>query len=418
MPLTQSTVQTTAALRRFNRKSVLTEICLQSKVSRTGLVAATGLTNAGVSRIIRELITAGLVKEGSQLPRLGLPGRKETELSISSSVAHIIGVSLHVDSRQIVLANTLGEIKDQVDLDVELSEPPDLVVARIGDLVVELITRNNLQKQQVIGIALALAGKIDPLRGVLKESRIYQWKDLAIRDLLRAKVKIPVAIENLNNVINFAESYFGQSQGCDNVLTFRVGTGYVGASLMLDGKLVRTRNSAAGLIHHVPMNASELACECGQRGCINTVSSGFGILAHYNRQKYVAFTPGDSIENNEQIIAILDAAEKGDPRACKILRHGGEVLGQYAAQLTSAIYPEAIVIAGKIGRSTSYMEGFDAAWNRYAAQENQAAVQVFRSSKSVIEATVQFAIHRFLLSMDLDLEPLKAVFNAPDQKVA
>lgn len=143
-----------------------------------------------------------------------------------------------MDSRSIVLADVRGVIKDSVSLDIPFSEPPERVIHRIGDLVLELIERNNLQIDQVIGIALALAGKIDPLNGILMESRIYQWKNLPIRNLLSASVGIAVAIENLNNVINLAESYVGQSQGYDNILTLRVGTGYVAASLMLDGRLV------------------------------------------------------------------------------------------------------------------------------------------------------------------------------------
>ena len=115
--MTESSIQTTAAIRKFNRKAILSAIYLRSSVSRAGLVALTGLTNSGVSRITRELIEVGLVEEGSQLSRRSVPGRKETELSISGTVAHIIGISLHVDSRQIVLANALGEIKDQVNLD-------------------------------------------------------------------------------------------------------------------------------------------------------------------------------------------------------------------------------------------------------------------------------------------------------------
>ncbi len=416
--MTESSIQTTAALRKFNRKAILSEIYLRSSVSRTGLVAATGLTNTGVSRITRELIEVGLVEEGSQLPRRGVPGRKETELSISGAVAHLIGISLHVDSQQIVLANALGEIKDRVNLDLSFSEPPDRVIARIVSLVLELIARNHLRKRQVIGIALALAGKIDPSQGILKDSRIYQWQNLPIRDLLRAEVGIPVAIENLNNVINLAESYFGQSQHCDNILAFRVGTGYVGGSLMLDGKLVRGRNSAAGLIHHVPMNASSLSCECGRRGCINTVSSGFGILAQYKNQKHVSFTPGDALQNTEEITAIIEAAAEGERKARRIMIQGGEWLGQYAAQLAEAVCPEAIVIAGKIGRSPHYWNGFNAAWKQYASRDNCEAVEIIRSSKPLIEETVQFAIDRFLLSMDLDLEPLKAVVDADEQKLA
>ena len=411
-------IQTTAAVRRLNRKHVLSEIYRQGPVSRTGLVASTGLTGTGISRITRELVEAGLVEEGSQLPRHGLPGRRETELVISGAVAHVVGISLHVDSRSIVLADVLGVVKDRANLDIELSEPPERVIDRIGDLVLELIERNNLPEQSIIGIALALAGKIQPLMGMLVESRVYQWKNLPVRDLLHARTGLPVAIENLNNVINLAESQFGQSQGHENVLTIRVGTGYVGASLMLDGRLVRGRRSAAGLIHHAPVNANDILCECGRRGCLNAVSSGFGILARRADHKRVSFMPGDPPDGNEQIAAILEDAENGDSLSSELLRDGGWALGLYVAQLAEAISPDAIVLAGKVGRSRHYMDGFLKAWNRYASSENKACVEIIRSFKSVIEATVDFAIDRFLLSTDLEVEPLKKIANSAGDRVA
>ena len=329
-----------------------------------------------------------------------------------------VGISLHVDSRSIVLADVLGTIKDQGNLDISFSEPPDRVIGRIGELALELIERNDLKKEQIIGIALALAGKIDPHKGILKESRIYQWENLPIRDLLYAKVGVPVAIENLNNVINLAESYFGKSQNYDNILTIRVGTGYVGASLMIDGRLVRGRNSAAGLIHHVPMNATDIACECGRRGCLNTIASGFGVLARMQKRKHVKFTHNNLIENNAQIVNILHLADTGEARSKRILREGGEALGIYVAQLSEAICPEAVIIAGKIGRSRAYMDGFAKGWSQNASSDNYGNVQIIRSSKLVIEGTVEFAIDRFLLSMDLDLEPLKQVFNMIEEQVA
>lgn len=413
-----TSIQTTAALRRFNRKAILSEIFYQGTVSRTGLVASSGLTGTAITRITRELIDAGLVEEGSQLPRLGVPGRKETELSISGAVAHVIGISLHVDSRSIVLADVLGNFKDQVNLDIPLSESPELVIDRIGDLILELIARNNLHKQQIIGLTIALAGKIDPRKGILLESRIYRWKNLPIRDLLYEKVGIPIAIENLNNVINLAESYFGVSQGYSNILTVRVGTGYVGASLMIDGRLVRGRNSAAGLIHHVPLNANDISCECGLRGCLNTVSSGFGILARAKRARHVSFDSCSFPDSNEQIAAILQSALDGNQAAKKVLKQGGQALGTYIAQLTETICPQAIVIAGKVGRSPDYIDGFTETWEKSVSRDNYANVHVFRSFKSVIEGTVEFAIDQFLLSMDLNLEPLAQTFTSMNRRVA
>lgn len=406
-------IQTTAAIRRSNRRKILTELFREKVVSRAGLVASIGITGTGISRIIRELIEAGLVEEGSQRPRCGLPGRREIELAISGAVAHVIGISLHVNSRSIVLADVLGKVKDRVDLDISFTEDPNQAIDRIGRLVLELIDRNQLQREHVLGIALALAGRVDPGNGMLIESRIYDWRELPIRDLLQARTGIPVAIENLNNAINIAESKFGQSREFQNVLLVRVGTGYVGASLMLDGRLIRGRHSAAGLINHVPLNANRILCECGRRGCINTVASGFGILARSENSSHVAFSPKDFSAGNDRILAIVQSAEQGDPEARRLLSEGGAALGLYLAQLAEAVCPEAIVIAGRVARSEPYTEGLLNAWGEYASSEHKECTRILRTFKSVVEASTELAIEQFLLSEALDIEPLKRIFDSP-----
>ena len=128
--------------------------------------------------------------------------------------------------------------------------------------------------------------------------------------------------------------------------------------------------------------------------------------------------PGDPPDGNEQIAAILEDAENGDSLSSELLRDGGWALGLYVAQLAEAISPDAIVLAGKVGRSRHYMDGFSKAWNRYASSENKACVEIIRSFKSVIEATVDFAIDRFLLSTDLEVGPLKKIANSAGDRVA
>ncbi|KAA3622536.1 MAG: hypothetical protein DWQ08_12675, partial [Proteobacteria bacterium] len=82
-----------------------------------------------------------------------------------------------------------------------------------------------------------------------------------------------------------------------------------------------------------------------------------------------------------------------------------------------ALSPEAVVIAGKVGRSTYYLEGFMSMWNQSVREEDRESIRIIRSEKSVIDATVQFAIDRFLLSTELDLNPLKQLTNQTEKRV-
>jgi len=62
-----ASIQSTAGIRRYNRKLVLSEIYRRGRVSRTRLAASTSLTATAITRITRELIAAGMVVEGDQL---------------------------------------------------------------------------------------------------------------------------------------------------------------------------------------------------------------------------------------------------------------------------------------------------------------------------------------------------------------
>ena len=405
-------MQTTAAVRRLNRKKVLTEIYREGLISRTGLISSVGLTGTGISRIIRELIDSGLIKEGSEVQRSGGPGRRETELMIRDAGAYVIGVSLHVDSPSIVLADILGVVKDSENIEISMNQDSDIFIEYIGDLVLKLIKRNDLRTFQVLGIAVAVAGNVDHRNGILVESKLYGWTSVNLKEKLENLTNVPVVIENLNNTINLAETRFGQPQGDNNVLLVRVGTGYVGASLIVDGRILRGAKSGAGLIAHIPINANQMQCECGRKGCLNTISSGFGILARSQKKSHVFFEPKDVLGSNAQILSILSDADNDDREAQNLLKEAGQALAIYLTQLAETVCPNTIIVAGKVGLSPYYFDSFCDAWNDLSLEKTRDTVEIIKSQKTVLKASVDLAINQFLLSTDLPMEPLTKLFQS------
>ena len=70
---------------------------------------------------------------------------------------------------------------------------------------------------------------------------------------------------------------------------------------MLDGRLRRGEHGAAGEIGHVPVDPAGALCQCGQRGCLETVASGSALAA--------AWPSGDVPPAQ----ALFAAAAAGDP---------------------------------------------------------------------------------------------------------
>ena len=85
----------------------------------------------------------------------------------------------------------------------------------------------------------------------------------------------PVVVEN---DVNAATLGAVALSGADDLVYLSIGTG-LAAGLVLDGRLRRGEHGAAGEIGHVPVDPQGVLCQCGQRGCLETIASGSALAA-------------------------------------------------------------------------------------------------------------------------------------------
>ncbi|GAA3582152.1 ROK family protein [Klugiella xanthotipulae] len=86
-----------------------------------------------------------------------------------------------------------------------------------------------------------------------------------------------------------------------SIAYLNLGTG-LAAGIILDGELWRGSRGVAGEIGHIPVDPAGALCPCGQRGCLETISSGSGIVRQWPvpdgesavRSLMVAATAGNS----------------------------------------------------------------------------------------------------------------------------
>ncbi len=95
-----------------------------------------------------------------------------------------------------------------------------------------------------------------------------EW--VPLRAELEARLGLPVAVENDVNVATLGAVALS---GIRDLVYLSIGTG-LAAGLVLDGTLRRGATGAAGEIGHVPIDPLGALCQCGQRGCLETVASG------------------------------------------------------------------------------------------------------------------------------------------------
>jgi N-acetylglucosamine kinase len=130
------------------------------------------------------------------------------------------------------------------------------------------------------GIALSIAGVVDPDSGRLKVANIPCLDGRALARDLTGALGLPVWVFNDADCFALAEAGQGAGRGHRNVFGVILGTG-VGGGLVIDGRIVTGAGGYAGEWGHGPVLNAAVApwfpCGCGLSGCVDTVGGARGL---------------------------------------------------------------------------------------------------------------------------------------------
>lgn len=175
---------------------------------------------------------------------------------------------------------------------------------------------------------------------------------LPLRERLEQRLGLPVAIENDVNVATLGAVAL---TGVQDLIYLSIGTG-LAAGLVLDGTLRRGATGAAGEIGHVPVDPHGQLCQCGQRGCLETVASGSALAAAW---------PG---RGEPPARALFAAADRGDPEALVVRSRFAAGVADAIRTLCLSVDPARIVLGGGVAQiGTPLVDAVAAALREQAA---------------------------------------------------
>jgi glucokinase len=160
---------------------------------------------------------------------------------------------------------------------------------------------------------------------------------LPIRDRMRDRWDLPVAIENDANAAALAEWTAGAGRGSRFMVMLTLGTG-IGGGFVLDGRLYRGLVGAGGEVGHMVIEHDGPLCQgnCHGHGHIEVLASGTAAT----KAAHEAFGPGADAHR------LVRLANEGDVEAQEILRDLGRKLGSAIGSLVNLLNPELVVVGG------------------------------------------------------------------------
>jgi len=329
------------------RSAVLAHIGAHGSASRADLARSLGLSPALITRVSKELVTDGLVRELELTPSNG--GRPAQLLGLVDASIGAIGLKIAPDHVTLVEVGLDGVVARST------TEPFDAHDHMALSAIVDITSRfqSDSHHAMILGIGVGLPGNVQDQSEDVVDSTQLKWNRVPLGGALRAATGLPVLIDNNVNALALAESLYGAGRARDNFLVVTIGTG-IGAGIMANGSIVRGHTGNAGEIGHIPTQPDGPECQCGAHGCLEAIIGQRALVATARSRGAIGPDGG--------IAALHHAAASGDPTAQEVLQEAGHLLGRAVAGVVNTLDPELIVILGEGAESWAHWaHGFEPA---------------------------------------------------------
>jgi glucokinase len=187
----------------------------------------------------------------------------------------------------------------------------------------------------VTRVGLAVPGVVDIGRGVGVLAANLAWRNMPVRGPVSAALGLPVTMVHDVTAAGTAEWRCGAGRGVDDLAVVVIGTG-IAATLVTGGTVVRGGSGQAGELGHVVVRPGGPPCACGQRGCLEAISSARAIADAY------AARSGRSVDGAIDVFTRLGR----DPVADEIWQEAADALADALLMVRALLAPSRIVVGG------------------------------------------------------------------------
>jgi predicted NBD/HSP70 family sugar kinase len=314
---------------------------------RTGAVATrgelqrvTGLARSTLTNRVDALLAAGYLTEDGSVadPRRGRPS---TRLRVNDQGKTVVVADLGATHGRLAVSTAAGEVITETVIESSIEKGPSTVLATVTAELDAMLKRSGHSPETLRGVGMGVPGPVNWHTGRIARSiSMPGWDNYPVADHLASHYSVQAVVDNDANLLGLGEQRRIYSDA-HMVLFVKVGTG-IGASMIMDGELLRGSDSAEGDIGHAKIPGVEETCSsCGEPGCLAAIASGRAMVRDLRRLGHTPVTTRD----------VVDLVRRGDPDAVRIVTAAGRALGDVLSTAVSLLNPDVLVIGGDIAHA-------------------------------------------------------------------
>ncbi len=248
-----------------------------------------------------------------------------------------LGIEIGGTKIQVFLADDQTNILERHKFFVSEKRDGALIRDKIQEKVINIL---NKTKIEVIGIGYG--GPVDYRTGkVVTSYQVKGWSDFQLGQWLYELTRIPVVVDNDANTAALGEAHLGAGKNCSRTLYITLGSG-VGGGLVIDGKVYHGYKPGEVEIGHIRLDKDGRILENSCSGW--AVDKKIRNYIKSNPKSILANVVGN--EKSGETKYLLQAIEKGDNGADRILQDTADDLAFGLSHAVHIMHPEVIILGG------------------------------------------------------------------------
>lgn len=264
-----------------------------------------------------------------------------------------------------------GKIENETRTPMDCAKTPQGVV----EILARVILAQRARGREAAGVGVGFPGPLDSKKGIVFYTPNLPFKKpFPLWRALRARVRIPVAIQNDANLALLGEVWKGAARGARVAVMLTLGSG-VGGGILVDGKIFDGAHGQGAELGHFPLHnplqlplsfppkadppraergrdravpplrlrggAGELRnCGAGHPGCFEAYVN-VSAMVEEGKQLFGA-------RRIKEPLDLFHLAKSGDRRARRYFADYGRLLAVPTAYLLNVFNPEVVIFGGAI----------------------------------------------------------------------
>ncbi|MBP1971765.1 glucokinase [Virgibacillus natechei] len=266
----------------------------------------------------------------------------------------IMALDIGGTSIKIGMIYDTGEIFKKWEIPTDKSNTGVSIVDDIWTSISDNLKELKINSNDLLGIGVGAPGFIDSDNGFVYEAVNIGWKDFDLAKQLKDKSGLPVFVENDANIAVLGENWKGAGNQSRNVIALTIGTG-VGGGIIANGSILNGVNGVAGEIGHITVDPNGDTCNCGSKGCLETIASATGLvrqaMASLEQKPHSILADYYKQEGTVSAKDIFELASNGDSDCKHIINKTGDILGMVIANMGVTLNPSKVLIGGGVSKA-------------------------------------------------------------------